>query len=270
MNSRQQLRRRFLLSFQKGDAVTVALAFQGIVSDPAVGVNDAAAFNGLLHERHQALGRSIGDAPHANAPDPVSIFLRRNNNQRLVLDLPPANVRLLAAPVGLVHLHYSRETVPARSHHGPPKFMEPSPRGIVTPQAQHPLQPYSAGTVFLAGDCPHRTEPNRQWFTGVLKDRPCRHRTLIAATCTLQQHHAYWPSLPPTTPRTPKPIRPPQPDQILPAGRLCRKARFKFSQIPWIILHSTPYYILGSPESSRYSIYDHSESISRRFRTKPP
>jgi hypothetical protein len=72
------------LSLQEGDAVTVALAFQGIVSDPAGGVNDAAGFNGFLDKRHEALGRSVGDAPHANAPDPFSIFLRRNHNQRLV------------------------------------------------------------------------------------------------------------------------------------------------------------------------------------------
>jgi L-alanine-DL-glutamate epimerase-like enolase superfamily enzyme len=52
----------------------------------------------------------------------------------------------------------------------------------------------------------------------------------------------------------PKTIRPPQPNEILSASRLRRKARLKFCQISWIILHDTPYYILGSPESSRYPI----------------
>ena len=166
----------------------------------------------------------------------------------------PRNIRLFAAPVGLIHFHHSGEAIPARSHHGAPKFVQPSPRGIVTPQAQHPPQSYSAGTVFLAGDCPHRTEPKRERFTGVLKDCPGRHRTLILATRTLQQHPTHGPGLPPTTPRTPKPIRPPQSDQIFAAGRFCRKARLKFGEISWIILHGWPYYILGSPESSRYPI----------------
>jgi hypothetical protein len=71
----------------------------------------------------------------------------------------------------------------------------------------------------------------------------------------LQQHPAHWPGLPPATPRTPKTIRPPQPDQILSASCLCRKARLKFGQISWVIFHRRLYYILGSPESSRYPIF---------------
>ena len=164
----------------------------------------------------------------------------------------PANALLFAAPVRLVHFHHSGEAIPARSHHGAPQFMQPSPRGVVTPQAQHPLESDSAGAVLLAGDCPHRPEPNRERFARVLEDCPGRHRALVSATRTLQQHPAHRPGLPPTAPRTPKTIRPPQPDQILPASCLCRKARLKFGQISRIILHGRPYYILGSPESSRY------------------
>src|SRR5215208_4520356 len=252
MNSRQQLRRCFLLSLQERDAVTVALAFQGIVSDPAIGMNDAAGFNGFLDKRHETLGRGIRDAPHANPPDSLSIFLCCNHNQCLVAALPPSNACLVAAPVRLVHFHSSRKAVPARSHHRSSQFMQPSPGGIVTPQAQYPLQSYCAGTVLLAGDCPHRPEPNRERLTGVLEDCPGRNRALITATRTLQQHLAHWPSLPLPTPRTPKPIRPPQPDQIVSASCLGRKAPLKFRQISWIILHGRSYYMLRSPESSRY------------------
>src|SRR5437868_11288 len=140
--------------------------------------------------------------------------------------------------------------------------MQPSPSGIVAAQAQHPLESYSAGTILLARDCPHRPEPNRERFACVLEDCPCRHRALTPATRTLQQNPACWPGLPPATPRTPKTIGPPQPDQIFPARCLCRKLRLKFSQISWIIAHSRPYYILGSPESSRYPISMYSRAAA--------
>src|SRR5215472_7403122 len=55
MNARQQVRRRFLPSLQEGDTVPVALSFQGIVSRPAVGMNQTAGLNGVLHKGHEAL-----------------------------------------------------------------------------------------------------------------------------------------------------------------------------------------------------------------------
>src|ERR1035441_3029082 len=192
--------------------------------------------------------------PHANAPNPVSIFLRSNHNQRLASRLTSPNALLFATPVCLVHFHHSGEAVPPRPHHGTPQFMQPSPRGVVAPQAQNPLEADSAGTVLLAGDCPHRPKPNRQRFACVLENCSGCHRTLIPATCTLPQQPTHRPVLPSATTRATKTIRPPQPHEIFPAGCLCRKARLKFGQISGIILHGRPYYILGLPESSRYPI----------------
>jgi hypothetical protein len=86
-------------------------------------------------KRHQVLGRCIRDAPHTNAPDPSSIFLCSNDNQGLPVRLPSANALLFTAVERLIHFHASGESIPARSHHGAPQFMQPSPRGVVTPQA---------------------------------------------------------------------------------------------------------------------------------------
>jgi len=55
--------------------MTVAHAFQGILSDPAVGVYDAAAFNSLLDKRHEAPRRSIRDSEHVNESDALSHLL---------------------------------------------------------------------------------------------------------------------------------------------------------------------------------------------------
>src|ERR1700738_70069 len=130
--------------------------------------------------------------------------------------------------------------------------MQPSPGRLVAAQTQNPLQPYGAGTVLLAGDGPHRPEPECQRFACVLENSPRCHRTLVVAPGTLQQNLIHRPSLLPTAPWAAKTIRPPQPDQILPTCRLGRETRLKFGQISRIALHRTPYYILGLPESSEY------------------
>lgn len=132
--------------------------------------------------------------------------------------------------------------------------MQPGPCRLVAPQAQFPLQSDRAGAIFLARHRPHRPKPNRQRFACVLEDCPSRHRALITATRTLQQYAPHRPVFSPITTGTTKPIWPPQPDQKIPAGCFRRKARLKFSQISGVILHGRPYYILGSPESSKYPI----------------
>ena len=98
--------------------------------------------------------------------------------------------------------------------------LQPSPRRVVTPQAQHPLQSDGAGPVLLTGDCPHRSKPNRERFTGALKNCPRGDRALVLANRALPQQRAHRPSFPLATPRALKAIRPPQPDQIF-LGGLC-------------------------------------------------
>src|SRR5215471_2321607 len=236
MNPWQQLGCRFLLPFQERDAVTIALPFQRIVSGPAVGVDLSARFNGLLDKWHETLGRGICNAPHANAPDPLSVFLCSNDNQRLVLGLPPSNPFLFAAPVGLVHFHPPSQAIPARSNHGAPQLVQPSPGGIIAAQAQPPLDSDGTRTILLARDRPHGPKPKPQRFARVLEDRPGRHRTLSPAPSALQQNPTHWPALPSATLRTPKTIGPPQLYQIFPAAFFRREACLKFGQMPWIVL----------------------------------
>src|SRR3974390_1764438 len=267
MNPWQQVRRRFLPPLQEGDAVPVALPFQGIVSRPAVGMNQTPGFNGVLHKGHQALSRRIGDAPHTNASDPLPIFLCSNHQQCLALGLPPSHPFLFAAPEGLVDFYRSRQALPPRSHRGSSQFVQPGPGRIVAAQAQCPLDTHGAGAVLLTRDGPHRPKPKRQRFAGVLEDRSCRYRALMPATGALQQSPTHRPTLPPATLRAQKATRPPQLYQLVPTGRLCREAGLKFGQIPRIVLHERPYYILGLPESSRYPILSKSNFSVAVFHT---
>ena len=54
------------------------------------------------------------------------------------------------------------------------------------------------------------------------------------------------------TPWAAEPLRPAHLKQVVSTGLLGSEPRFELSQIARIILHSRPYYILGSPESSKY------------------
>ena len=230
----------------------VTFASHRLVAQPAVGVDDAARLDRILHKRHQALRRGVDDSPHPNSTDTRSIFLSRNDNQCFALGLASANALLQAAQVGLVYLDSPGQAIPVRAHHGASQFMQPRPSRLVTPQPQHPLEAHGAGTVLLAGHPPDRPEPKCQGLAGVLKDRPGRHRTLVVATRTLQQNAGLRPTFPPATARAAKAVRPTEPKQILPAGLLRRKASLKFHQIPRKILHRGPYYRLWLPESSEY------------------
>ena len=176
----------------------------------------------------QARRRGVYDSPHPNSTDARSIFLSRNYNQCLAFGLAAANTFLQAAQVRLVYLDSPGQAIPVRAHHGASQFMQPRPSRLVTLQSQHPLKAHGARTVLLAGDPPDRPEPERQGLAGILKDRPCRHRTLVAAARTLQQNVGYWPTLSPSTARATESLGPAEPKQILPAGRFRREPSLEF------------------------------------------
>src|SRR3954447_7659359 len=254
MNSRHQFRWRFLVPFQKCDVVAVTFASHRLVAQPSVGVNDAARLHRNLYKTHQACRRGVPDSAHPNATDTRSIFLSRHYNQCFAFSLAAANTFLQAAEVRLIYFDPSGHAIPVRAHHGASQFMQPRPSRLVTLEPQHPLKAHGARTVLLAGDPPSRPKPKGQGLAGILKDRPSSHRTLVVAIRTLQKNAGFWPALSPATARAAKAVRPTEPKQILPAGRLRRKASLKFHQIPRKILHRRPYYRLGLPESSKYPL----------------
>jgi hypothetical protein len=55
---------------------------------------------------------------HANPPDPWSILLRGDDNQRLTSCVASANALIYAGSKGFVHLDPARQPVPSWSNHG--------------------------------------------------------------------------------------------------------------------------------------------------------
>ena len=81
----------------------VTLPLQGKVTEPTVGVDDAASFHGVLRERHEDVRRSVRDSPHPNSADTRSILLSSNRDQRFALSPAATNALLQTAKVRLVH-----------------------------------------------------------------------------------------------------------------------------------------------------------------------
>ena len=62
--------------------MAIAVAFEWLVTQPAVRVDHAAGFDRLADEGHQAVPRGVRNRAHPNSSDAGAIFLGRYCNQR--------------------------------------------------------------------------------------------------------------------------------------------------------------------------------------------
>ena len=76
---------------EKGDLMPVVLAFQALLTPPAVRMHHTAGLNRFLHKGHQAVGRSVRNALHPNTSNPSSVLFGCHHNQGLALGLPTPN-----------------------------------------------------------------------------------------------------------------------------------------------------------------------------------
>src|SRR5271167_2529413 len=139
----------------------VSVVRDGGISPPAIGVEEAAGFNAVLHERRETGGGSVGDVPQPDAPGSPAILLRCDRDQSLAFGSAPVTAGLQAAQIALIHLDGAAKPVPTRPDHGPPQLMQTRPGRLVASPTQHLLQPQCADSVLLAGDPPHGPKPDR-------------------------------------------------------------------------------------------------------------
>jgi len=237
MDAREQFQGGFLPSCQNSHVVSIPLGLQPPVTLPPISMNHAARLDRVFDEPMQALTGGVRNPPHANSPDPAPIFLCGNDNQCLRLGTPAKHPFLRASRIGFIHLHSPRQPIPSRTNHRPAELVQPCLCRLVTPQAQDPLHPQSAGPYLGAGHRPDRPESQDQRLVGVLEDRPSRHRDLVLARHTLEQKLPDRPSPTPAASRTDEPLRPSQPEEIVSTGLLCPKPSFQLSNGAGIIFH---------------------------------
>src|SRR5213595_2079337 len=253
MDARQQFR-RMALAAQDRDLTSVAFAVEGEVAQPTIRMHNTAGLNRLLHEGHQTVRRSVRNATHANASDAPALLLRRHDNQGLALRFAAPHTLFRSPHVSLVNLDSSRQLFPARSHHRPPQFVQPTPSRLVTAEPQHALQTEGADAILLAGHPPQSVEPHLQRSARVLKNRPRSQRSLVRTARTLPERGTQPPSSAFPTPGAAEPFRPAHPEKIVTTGFLRSEALLEVRQRARIVFHGLLHYLLWLPESNGYPI----------------
>jgi len=233
-----QFRSRLFLPFQNRHFVFIASRFKTVVSIPSISMNGTPRFNNLSDKCVKAIGGCIGNSLHPNAPSAFSIFLRSNDYQSFALNLPSAQSFFKTPDVCFVNLDNTRKFVPTGSNHGPAKFVQHQPCGFVAAQPQNPFQTKRTCTIFLAGHPPHCSKPNWQRQMGTVEYRSRSNRNLMTTFFALVQGFSNCCSIFPVTLWADKSVRPPERKKIVSAPRHATKSRFKFHQIPGIILHA--------------------------------
>src|ERR1017187_5816830 len=237
MNPRKQFRGRLLFPFKERNLVDEAFAFQGRISQPAIGMNNALCCDGVLHKGHRAGSRSVENLAHANPADARPILLCSNHNQRLVQIEPAGQIFLRSAEIAFIYFHSTGEQIASGPYHGATQPVQHGPGGFIPAQAQDVLQPQRAGAVLLRCHPPHGLKPKAKRNACVLKDRSRGHRNLMAAVMASQQHRPHRRMLLAATARTKKPLWPSQLQQILAAVLVAPKTLLELQQIPGIVFH---------------------------------
>jgi len=207
-----------------------------------VGAYRASRFDRGSDESMEGGAVEIRDPGHANASDASSVLLSGHCDQRFgVGQAAGSPTGFGSAPVGFINFHDTAQTFTSGPHHRLAQFVEDKPGGLVAAQAQHPLKAQGTHPVLLAGDVPHRPEPNGQRKMGVLKHGPRQDRNLLAAAATQPEPAGDGPCLLPVATRAPKPVRPAKVHKILPTRLIVGETLLKLYQRARIVFgHARP------------------------------
>jgi hypothetical protein len=243
-----------------GDLVPETIRGQPTVALPAVGVNNRAGFDALLHEAQEVWARGIVDRGETDSSHAVAIFLGSHGDQGLRTGSASSYPFLFPSHVSLVHLDPPRESVSVRPNHRPPQLVKHCPDRLVSLHTELTLKAQRANPTLLARDQPHRAEPQSQWETRAVEDGSRRRRNLVMAVGSFQ--HAsprIDPRMARPAARAAEPLGPPKPREVLPASVRGSESSFELKQggrIVFPVGHGRylgpRHYILWSPESTGY------------------
>lgn len=219
-----------------GDRMPVASRRQTGIAAPAIGLDGRAGFHGAAHEGQQAVGRDVGDSAQSDPAEAAAVLFCRHRDDGLAGGFPTLLAFLRGADIGLVHLHLAMQAVATGTDHRPPQLVQPGPRRLVAAQPQHTLQAQGAHPILLAGDEPHRQEPQPQGLARPFEDRAGRQRHLPAAGATAQQPARHFRRLlHRSAGRAGEAVRPAQPSDVGPARRFAAEPRLELLKRPGVI-----------------------------------
>jgi hypothetical protein len=220
------------------DFVFVSQLFQSIVTLPSVGVDRAAGIHSLRHGWAQVVPACTGNASQPNTPDTFACLLRGDHDQRFACRSTASLAGSFPTNEDLVHFHDSGQAIPTGTHHGPPQFVQPVPRGVIAAKAQDSLQPQSAGPIFLTGDVPHRFEPKPKGFMCVGEQRARRDRNVPLTALTAEHAPLHFPKLSTAAPGASPSLWPTQLNEVVAAGVFGTKLIAKFQKVLRVLGHA--------------------------------
>jgi hypothetical protein len=231
--------------------VPISLRLQVIVPTPPIGFDFAARRHHRFQGRHQRWPRGIAPMSQTGPSDGIAWRkLDRQQHPSFPSGSPTPLARLFAAQITLLRFDDTFQAVPPRTNHRPAQLVQPSPRRLVAPQPQQPLDGQGARPVLLVRHLPPRAKPPRQRQAAALQDRSDRPRGRSSASSAKPPSTAHPPCLRATAGRAPESVRPSPLLQIKPACLFCRKLLLQLHQRPWVCFPTHLHYHLGLVESN--------------------
>ena len=130
----------------------VAFGLQEQISQPAVGVDDAARFYRVPHRGHQACGpKRLPSRASESDRFPCPSSLSGNDNQCFAQIEPSGQALLQTADIASIHCTLPASESRPGSYHGAAQFMQQRPGRLITFQSQHSLRSQRASPVLLGG-----------------------------------------------------------------------------------------------------------------------
>src|ERR1019366_6173840 len=254
MNARHDFVSLFTPAADDRNAMLVTRGREAGIAFPSVRVDCCARLYGLSNEVQQAFGGDTVDAPQADAPDSTAVFLCRDHNDGLFLDLATPLALFRASNVGFVDLDLAGKAITARPDHRSAQFVHPRPSRFVAAQAQHPLQAQGADAILLTGGEPHRKEPCPQWLAGVLEHRAGRQRRVAMASLASKYPARHYPRLPdnPATPAN-ESVGPPQAADVVATTHLSAEPFVHFFECARVISARGRVYIFHGATVSAFA-----------------
>lgn len=226
------------------DFMLISFCLKSIVSEPAVCSNVGARLHHLFKRLFNGGGRGIGNNAQADATNASAIFLSCDQNQGLSLGSASTFSGSFAANHGFIHLDGPGKSISSRANHGPAKFVQPCPCGLIAAKSQNSLNAKGADAIFLTGDIPDSTEPQRQRKPRTLKNGSGSHGRLIPTLATKDKPCLHSPTFAPAATGAQKTRGPAQRLQVSSTCFVAGKAFFHINQVARVIFHAGILYIV--------------------------
>jgi hypothetical protein len=109
---------------------------------------------------------------------------------------------------------------------------------VIAAQVQNPLQAQGTGSVFLAGDVPHRLEPESQGLVRIGEQCPRRNRNVPLTGLATEHAPLHFPKRPTATLWARPSFRPAQLDKVVATRILGTKLITEFQNVFWVCDHA--------------------------------